>query len=462
MPGLVSILAGNQFLGVFVINPAESTQTGKKIIPIMLSDAVLSPFHANAAQFEVEVDGQGILRKVGDVRVNLTSNPKRDRKIEIKAKKATADRFAAVQHDLRTFLVAQIGKPWSAELFRQATTRSEIRQVALDRTLPVEARVQFVRNAFRPMGNWQRATGNEKALTSYVGRRALTAAPVDAEVPLTVGLPETAKNIRLQDTMTQSHQVIKAGDLVTGDGATRTSSETQTIYTEVKYDETVVEKVTRWFRAGILPLRVALTVIHEKSTALLARLDIHITNAEEAARAAENAVTLVTKPETLNPSKVKAARAVFGETITKASDAFILGAEFAFNRGAIAVMRTIFGDAPIAVLVRDQKDRDFIQKFNLQLAAANRQPILMADGVEEAQAFMRAETVRLQALGVTSVKIKGLVAASEPMAVALKEKIPDTMFVTDAMFGNFLSQAGIGIGRLVADIQAQFAFRKSA
>ena len=125
-------------------------------------------------------------------------------------------------------------------------------------------------------------------------------------------------------------------------------------------------------------------------------------------------------------------------------------------------MRTIFGDAPIAVLVRDQKDRDFIQQFNQQLVAANRPEILMAESVEEAQAFMHEETARLRASGVTSVKVKALVAASEPMAVALKERIPDTMFVTDAIFGSFLNQAGMGVSRLVADIQAQFAFRKSA
>jgi glucose-6-phosphate isomerase len=236
----------------------------------------------------------------------------------------------------------------------------------------------------------------------------------------------------------------------------------QEIYVDVQYDEALVETVTRWFRAGILPLRVALSVTAEKARALLAKAQVILTNATEALLASQNSVTMVSRPETLNPAKVKAARAVFGETFNKTSDVFVLGSEFAFNRGAIAVMRTIFGDVPIAVLVRDQKDRDFITRFNQELVRANRLEVFTADSVEAAQAFMHREAVRLRASGVTSVKAKALVAASEPMAVTLKERIPDTMFVTDAIFANFLNQAGMAISKLVTAIQAQFAIRKSA
>ncbi len=53
-----------------------------------------------------------------------------------------------------------------------------------------------------------------------------------------------------------------------------TFNEVRQIYTDVTYDETAVEKVTRWFRAGILPLRVALSVSYTKALALLERLGI--------------------------------------------------------------------------------------------------------------------------------------------------------------------------------------------
>ncbi|MDD5226873.1 MAG: hypothetical protein PHV97_06815 [Candidatus Omnitrophica bacterium] len=148
--------------------------------------------------------------------------------------------------------------------------------------------------------------------------------------------------------------------------------------------------------------------------------------------------------------------------MNKTSDAFILTAGSALDRGLIAAMRTIFGDVPVAVLARNQADRDFIVKFNGQLARTNRLNILMANSVEEAQRLMNQETKRLRALGVTSVKVKVLVTAGDPLAMVLKEKIPDMMLVTDVMLGNFLNHAGAGIARLVADIQAQFAIGKAA
>ncbi|MEI7750866.1 MAG: Glu/Leu/Phe/Val dehydrogenase dimerization domain-containing protein [Candidatus Omnitrophota bacterium] len=62
--------------------------------------------------------------------------------------------------------------------------------------------------------------------------------------------------------------------MVLNEDASGTLDEMQKIYPDVEYDETVVEKVTRWFRAGILPLRVALSVSYNKAVALLERLGI--------------------------------------------------------------------------------------------------------------------------------------------------------------------------------------------
>jgi hypothetical protein len=235
-------------------------------------------------------------------------------------------------------------------------------------------------------------------------------------------------------------------------------SEMRIVPEEVESDESTVERVTRWFRAGILPLRVMLSVSSERALVFLARLGIPSAQAAEAALAARNVVTLVSRLETLNPERVSAARAVFGETLNKTSDVFILTAGIALDRGLIAAMRTIFGDAPVVVLTRNHKDREFIVSLNTQLLEADRPTILMASDIAEAQRLMRREGKRLHA----SIKIKALVAASESMVVALKAKIPDTMLVTDSMFRSFLNQAGVGISKLVSDIQAQFAIGKSA
>jgi hypothetical protein len=239
-------------------------------------------------------------------------------------------------------------------------------------------------------------------------------------------------------------------------------SEMRIVPEKVEYDETAVERVTRWFRAGILPLRVMLSVSSERALVFLARLGIPSAQAAEAALAARNVVTLVSRPETLSPERVSAARAVFGETLNKTSDMFILTAGIALDRGLIAAMRTIFGDAPMVVLTRNQADRDFLEKFNKQLSGAKRPEILVARGLGEAQGFVKQETKRLRTSGVISVKVKALVAAGDPLAMVLKEKIPDMMLVTDVMFGKFLNQAGVGISKLVSDIQAQFAIGKSA
>ena len=182
-------------------------------------------------------------------------------------------------------------------------------------------------------------------------------------------------------------------------------------------------------------------------------------NSTEANAVVKETLSLTAKPAELDKSQLNRVCSFFGETVTKTSDAFILGPKLAFD-GALALMRPFFGDAPVVVLVRDAQDREAITRFNLQLAKANRTGILMASTVEEAQSILKQEAMRLRKTGIVSLKIKALVDASESMAIALKEKIRDTMFITSQAFENLVSRTGIS--RLVADFKAQFALAKSA
>ena len=230
--------------------------------------------------------------------------------------------------------------------------------------------------------------------------------------------------------------------------------------------------LAREFYFGIVPYRVydglvrgSYGKVSKKNVAALVRLAKSIfgapvyANSAEAAAAVNDTLSLTAKPVDLDKALVSKVRAFFGETITKSSDAFILGPKLAFD-GALALMRPFFGDAPVVVLVRNAEDRTAIAKFNAQLALASRTEIFMADTVEEAQDILNRELAKLGKAGLVSLKVKALVDASEPIAIALKEKIRDTMVTTSQAFQNFLGNAGIS--RLVADFRAQFAVSKAA
>ena len=221
-------------------------------------------------------------------------------------------------------------------------------------------------------------------------------------------------------------------------------------------------------RFGILPQAIAealskgykhtLQIVNQ----LLVNVGILAPSAASDAINGAKTVTLASKPETFNPSTVKAARAVFGETtLNKTADAFIIGATFAFDRWAIAAMRAVFGDASMVVLVRNDEDRAKLAKVNSELAKAGRTQILAADDSDGVKAFMAAEKVRQSGIG-RNLRFKAIADASDPMAIALKEMIPDFVWVNDGNFGSFMFQAGEAIRMLVADFQKNFALAKSA
>ncbi|MDD5226872.1 MAG: UTP--glucose-1-phosphate uridylyltransferase, partial [Candidatus Omnitrophica bacterium] len=79
---------------------------------------------------------------------------------------------------------------------------------------------------------------------------------------------------------------VRAGQTVF---VTRTTAPDSVTVAEVNYyDETAVEKITRWFREGILPLRIAMSVSSEKALVFFARLGIPSAQAAEAASVAQN------------------------------------------------------------------------------------------------------------------------------------------------------------------------------
>jgi hypothetical protein len=166
--------------------------------------------------------------------------------------------------------------------------------------------------------------------------------------------------------------------------------------------------------------------------------------------------------EAIDRTRFAAARRALGVKTAGISDAFILAPELALELGLIAAMRSLFGDIPIVVLVRNAADRGFLETLNIQLAKTHRPQILPADTLDEARKLLDTEAARLRSTGGLSLNLKALAFASEPLATALKEQLPDTMLVTSKMFKNFLNLAGERINTLIAEVRAQFAMARSA
>ncbi len=104
------------------------------------------------------------------------------------------------------------------------------------------------------------------------------------------------------------------------------------------------------------------------------------------------------------------------------------------------------------------KEIQFVENLNLQFKRAGRKQaeIFLAETPEQALQYLRAnKATRLKALFDESEK-------SDPLAVALKNQLPDIQFVNNAEFQSFLGYAGTEIQKLVANVQGQFAIRKSA
>jgi len=156
----------------------------------------------------------------------------------------------------------------------------------------------------------------------------------------------------------------------------------------------------------------------------------------------------------IEEKRFAAARILLGVKTVQAGDAFILGPEFALDHGFLAAARSVLGDAPVAVIVRDAKDRAFIEQFNASLALDRR--IIPALGTD----LTAARSALRKQVKTESMALKALLYGAE----TLKDQLSDITVqrITPRMFQNFLSLAGEQISSLVAEVQAQFATERSA
>ncbi|MFA5167692.1 MAG: hypothetical protein WC530_04090 [Candidatus Omnitrophota bacterium] len=178
---------------------------------------------------------------------------------------------------------------------------------------------------------------------------------------------------------------------------------------------------------------------------------------------ARDAFDMTTKPETFpNHAQFAAATVALGIKTLTAGDVLVLGRKFALDRGAIATVRTVFGDVPVLVYTSNEKDISFLKKLNVQLAQAQRPPILVVRSSEEAKKLLDREAGRLHKAGVSSVHFKAMVYETEFLPKALIRQLSDITVVNARMFKNFLALAGDHIHSLVQEIQQQFAFSRSA
>lgn len=190
--------------------------------------------------------------------------------------------------------------------------------------------------------------------------------------------------------------------------------------------------------------------VTEKITDGIWSLTVHTFNAVKFAGSffgletaqAQEVFDIAAVPATADQQKrfADARKVLLGNKTLGASDVLILTPKFGVDLGAALLMRKVVGDAPIAVLVRNDGDRKFIDQINVKLSQAGRPVIYSATTVREADQFLR-KTVR------GKMTVKPMVYSDEKNAQAdfLLQQYGDAVItVTPRMFKNFLNLAGVG------------------
>lgn len=181
------------------------------------------------------------------------------------------------------------------------------------------------------------------------------------------------------------------------------------------------------------------------------------------ARAAKE-LSAVRLPEVAaNRSFATSAKAVFSN---KTSDALIVDANFAFDKGGLALLPSLSGKTPSVVVVNSDKQAAFVESFNQKVPEAVR--VLVAYSADEAKKLLEAEIAeQISLLGGTTpgaFKIRALVAdPASAVADALRQQLGDKWVtaVTPAIFDVMTQKAGLG--DIVNQIQQAFlAFSKAA
>jgi len=186
----------------------------------------------------------------------------------------------------------------------------------------------------------------------------------------------------------------------------------------------------------------------------IAPLLAHTLNAAEAV-IAHLPVSIAQKAEdALMKARFSAARTVLGIKTIQAGDAFILGREFALGQGFLAAVKDILGDAPVAVIARDAKDRAFVDQFNAGLAPDRQIIIASETDLKNVRIALRKQ------VKTDRMNLKALLYGAE----TLKDPLSDITVqrITPRMFQNFLSLAGERVSSLVTEIQARFEVLHSA
>jgi nucleoside-diphosphate kinase len=157
-----------------------------------------------------------------------------------------------------------------------------------------------------------------------------------------------------------------------------------------------------------------------------------------------------------------AAKAALGVKTFSVGDVLVIGRKFALEQGAIAAVRTVFGDMPVLVYTEEAEDLDFLEQLNAQLDHAQRPKILVARNPEEAKEFLSEEVRRLSKTGIDTINFRAMVYETETLPESLVKQLSDVKVVTARMFKNFLNLAGARISALAQEIQGRFALARSA
>jgi 6-phosphogluconolactonase/glucosamine-6-phosphate isomerase/deaminase/phosphomannomutase len=154
--------------------------------------------------------------------------------------------------------------------------------------------------------------------------------------------------------------------------------------------------------------------------------------------------------------KYAAARSILGVS-SKSAYAYILAPEFAFNQGGLAFVGTVFGNNPVAVIVRTQNDFDFVEAFNREHGT----DILAAGSVKEAQQKLRKGLADRGGTRLGGFVFHGIAAPGEVNADALRNAFPNQVtLMTPGLFERFAEAAGVET--LVAELKARFYLARSA
>jgi nucleoside-diphosphate kinase len=174
-------------------------------------------------------------------------------------------------------------------------------------------------------------------------------------------------------------------------------------------------------------------------------------------------LTVASKPEMfLTKTRFAAAKTALGVKTFNAGDVLVIGRGFALEQGAIAAVRTVFGDIPVLIYTDQAEDVGFLEQLNVQLAQAHRPPVLVARNPDEARKLLDEEAARLRQAGVSSIHFKAMVYEAETLPEALVKQLSDVTVVTSRMFKHFLNLAGSRIAALAQEVQVKFAFARSA